>query len=128
MNNNGDLSFGMPWSEYVSTAFPIPIYPLIAPYQADVLTETSGNVWYRSTQDPTLLAKAASDVQSLYGTFSPQWLFIATWDHVRYYSTDSPNEVGSYYTYIFPPLIAVRLQFIIVYTYVCICSYLVTYS
>ena len=43
-------------------AFPIPVYPLIAPYHADVLTETSGSVWYRSTQDPMLLAKAESDV------------------------------------------------------------------
>ena len=46
----------------------------------------TGSVWYRSTQDPTLLAKAADDIQPLYGTSSPQWLFIATWDHVGYYN------------------------------------------
>ena len=48
---------------------------------------------------------ASTDVQSLYGTFSPQWLFIGTWDRVRYYSTDSPNEVGRYYAYNYIPAI-----------------------
>ena len=86
VNNNGDLSFGMPWSEYVPTAFPIPSIPIVAAYQADVDTRANGSVWYRCTQDPTLLAKAANDIKPLYGTISPQWLFIATWDHVGYFS------------------------------------------
>ena len=84
MNNNGDLSFGVPWSVYTPTAFPIPNIPIVAAYQADVDTRGTGSVWYRTTRDPTLLAKAASDVQPLNGTFSPQWLFITTWDHVGY--------------------------------------------
>ena len=82
MNNNGDLSFGVPWSVYT----PIPSIPVVAAYHADVDTRANGSVWYRSTRDPTLLAKAADDIQSLYGTFSPQWLFIATWDHVGYFN------------------------------------------
>ena len=98
MNNNGDLSFGMPWSEYVPTAFPIPNILLIAPYQANVDTRGNGSVWYRSTRDPTHLAKAARDVQSLYGTISPQWLFIATWDHVGYYSTNTDKVHKVSYT------------------------------
>ena len=85
MNNNGDLSFGVPWSVYTPAAFPIPDYPVVAAYHADLDTRGTGSVWYRSTEDPTLLAKAASDVQSLSGTFSPQWLFIATWDHVGHF-------------------------------------------
>ena len=93
MNNNGDLSFGVPWSASTPTAFPIPSIPVVAPYQADVDTSGTGSVWYRSTRDPTLLAKAADDIQSLYGTFSPLWLFIATWDHVGYCCTNTPNEV-----------------------------------
>ena len=93
MNNNGDLSFGMEWSEFTPTAFPIPDYPLIAPYQADVYTRANGSVWYRNTQDATLLVKAANDIQSFYGTFSPQWLFIATWDHVGYCCVSAPTKV-----------------------------------
>ena len=85
MNNNGDLSFGAPWSVYSPTAFPIPNIPVVAPYQADVYTNFNGSVWYRSTQNAALLAKAANDIQLLYGIIiSPQWLFIATWDHVGY--------------------------------------------
>ena len=91
MNNNGDLSFGLAWSGHSPTAFPIPIYPLVAPYQADVDTRGTGSVWYRrSTQNTTLLAKAANDIRLLNGTIiSPQWLFIATWDHVGYYNNQT---------------------------------------
>ena len=86
VNNNGDLSFGLAWSGYSPTAFPIPNIPLVAPYLADVDTRGTGSVWYRSTQNTTLLAKAANDIRLLNGTIiSPQWLFIATWDHVGYY-------------------------------------------
>ena len=86
VNNNGDLSFGAPWSRSSPTAFPIPNIPLVAPYQADVDTRGTGRVWYRSTQNTTLLAKAANAIRLLNGTIiSPQWLFIATWDHVGYY-------------------------------------------
>ena len=93
VNNNGDLSFGAAWSVWTPTAFPIPNIPLVAPYQADVDTRGTGRVWYRSTQNTTLLTKAANDIQSLTGTFNPQWLFIATWDHVGYhsYGTDKVN-------------------------------------
>ena len=100
MNNNGDLSFGMAAGWPVSpTAFPIPNIPLIAPYQADVDTRGTGSVWYRSTRDPTLLAKAVNDIQSLYGTFSPQWLFIATWDHVGYFFNGT-DTVGREYLHV----------------------------
>ena len=87
MNNNGDLSFGVPWTAHTPAAFPIPMYPVVAPYHADVDTRGTGSVWYRITQNATLLAKAANTISSLTGTsVDIQWLFIATWDHVGYYS------------------------------------------
>ena len=87
MNNNGDLSFGVAFGSAAPTAFPIPAYPVVAIYQADVDTRGTGSVWYRNTTDSTLLAKAANDIRALTGTsVSLQWLFIATWDHVGYYS------------------------------------------
>ena len=87
MNNNGDLSFGVAFGNAAPTAFPIPTYPVVAIYQADVDTRGTGSVWYRTTADSTLRAKASNDIRSLTGTIvSPQWLFIATWDHVGYYS------------------------------------------
>ena len=85
MNNNGDLSFNVSWTTWSPTAFPIPTYPVVAIYQADVYTVYNGSVWYRITQNATLLAKAANDIRALTGTsVSLQWLFIATWDHVGY--------------------------------------------
>eukprot|EP00731_Ephydatia_muelleri_P016403 Em0009g827a len=75
VNNNGDLSFGQTWSSYVPTQFPIPTYPVVAIYQADVDTR-------------------ANDIRALTGTnVSLQWLFIATWDHVGYCcsGTDKTN-------------------------------------
>ena len=101
VNSNGDLSFGVPSLSFTPIAFPFPNIPLIAVYLYDVDTRANGSVWYRTTQDPTLLAKAANDIQSLYGTFSPQWLFIATWDHVGYCCTSTPNEVGNMYACIY---------------------------
>ena len=67
--------------------FPVPQYPLVAPYQADVDTTGTGRVWYRITTNAALLAKAANDIRSLTrASISPQWLLIATWDHVGYFS------------------------------------------
>lgn len=58
----------------------------MAPYQADVDTTGTGRVWYRITTDDALLAKATNDIRSLTrASVSPQWLLIATWDHVGYY-------------------------------------------
>ncbi|KAL5508939.1 hypothetical protein EMCRGX_G004208 [Ephydatia muelleri] len=94
VNNNGDLSFGLAWTGIGPTPFPITTYPVVAIYQADVDTRGTGRVWYRTTRNATLLAKAANDIHSLTGTsVSLQWLFIATWDHVGYYSygTDKTN-------------------------------------
>eukprot|EP00731_Ephydatia_muelleri_P016532 Em0009g956a len=94
VNNNGDLSFGLAWLTWSPTAFPISIYPVVAIYQADVDTRGIGSVWYRVTQNATLLAKAANDIRALTGTsVSLQWLFIATWDHVGYFynGTDKTN-------------------------------------
>ena len=98
MNNNGYISFGLEWSWRTPAAFPFPTYPVVATYQADVDTRAngSGSVWYRTTctQNAALLAKATTDISSLTGTtVNPQWLFIATWDHVGYCCTGIVDEV-----------------------------------
>ena len=85
MNNNGDLSFDASYNGYTPQPFPIQGKALIAPFFADVDTSGTGKVWYRSTNDSALLAKAVNDIQSGQN-FTPSWLFIATWDHVGYYN------------------------------------------
>ena len=94
MNNNGDLSFGVAFGNAAPTAFPISTYPVVAIYQADVDTRGTGSVWYRITQNATLLAKAANDIRALTGaSVSLQWLFIATWDHVGYFYNGTDKVV-----------------------------------
>jgi hypothetical protein len=51
INNNGNISFGSPYSTFVSTGFPIAQYPMIAAFWADVDTDNpaSGLVYYKIT-------------------------------------------------------------------------------
>ena len=89
VNNHGDLTFDSPFFGYYPQVFPIIGGPrMIAPFWADIDTTGTGYVWYRATNDASLLSKAKQDIPySLSGSnFSPLWLFIATWDHVGYYS------------------------------------------
>ena len=89
MNNNGDLTFNAAYSGYTPQPFPIQGNPMIAPFFADVDTRGTGKVWYRTTTNSALLAKAVNDIPSIIAgpNFSPLWLFIATWDHVGYYNS-----------------------------------------
>ena len=67
----------------------------IAPYWADVDITGTGNIGYRETRNPDLLQRANNDIRRAFSTirFSSEYLFIATWDHVGYYSsrTDKVN-------------------------------------
>ena len=64
---------------------------LIAPYWADVDTfPSSGSVHYRQTADPAVLNLARDQIGAIFPLdFTPTFLFIATWDHVGYYHSNS---------------------------------------
>ena len=77
------------------TPEPLPISDsrvLLSPYWADVDTRpvNSGFVYYRQSMDQTLLDKARDQIRATFPvdfeTFTPTFLFIATWDHVGYYN------------------------------------------
>ena len=64
---------------------------LIATYWADSDTrpDDGGWVWYRATMDETLKTKATDLIKSSSpnrNMFSPDYLFIATWDRVGYFN------------------------------------------
>ena len=61
---------------------------LIAPYWADADTRGIGTVYYRSTTDEALLSRMTQDVGDSFSgvTFTPQYLFIATWFEIGYFS------------------------------------------
>ena len=100
VNNNGDISFTTPVSTYTPQAFPLSgNLQLIAPYWGDVDTRGTGSVWYRETTDNQLLARARDEIQAAFinqATFNPTSLFIATWDHVGYFSANTDKAGLSY--------------------------------
>ena len=72
---------------------------IIAPYWSDVDNRGTGQVFYRQTNDPVLVARVANELQSanLSQNEVITNLFIATWNAVGYYSrhTDKVNLIHS---------------------------------
>ena len=65
-----------------------PRVQFVAPYWADTDLTGTGQVYYRQTNDPVLLARATNEIQrvfTLYQSLDVTNLFIATWDAVGYY-------------------------------------------
>ena len=89
MNSNGVLSFRDPLEACCGAqSFP-PDSLLVAPFWVDVNTENGGEISYRKTADPDLLAA----LSALLPNFEPTLLFIVTWNRVAPYA--SPSLVTS---------------------------------
>lgn len=75
VNNNGNVSFGAPFSTFTASGFPVSGFPLIAPFWADVDTRANsgmdGVVWYREWS-----VQSGDSVNRL----------VVTWDNVGYFS------------------------------------------
>ena len=68
----------------------------IAPYSYDVDTRGIGDIYYRQTTDPSLLARATIEIQTAFSvSLNVSNLFIATWDRVGYYpsGTDRVSRI-----------------------------------
>lgn len=94
VNNNGVLSFGTGVPEFTPQPFPLPGHrPFVAPYWADVDTRLRGDVFYRQSQDPQLLARLAQDLAMAVAEQEtapqPTWAFVATWDRVSFFGAAS---------------------------------------
>jgi len=88
INDNGIISFGSRYNIRTPLAFPLNGNQIIAPYWADVDTRGSGQVFYRQTTDPSLLARATSELKLAFPgsrIVTIQNLLIATWYRVGYY-------------------------------------------
>ena len=69
---------------------------IIAPYWADVDTSGTGQIFYRQSTDPSLLARATSEIQAAFPAsenVTIQSLVIVTWDKVGYYNSNT-DKVG----------------------------------
>ena len=63
--------------------------PTILPYKADIdtSTEDGGNIWYRLSNDSTLLKRALNDSRKLnQSILFLDYALIATWDRVHAYN------------------------------------------
>uniref|UniRef100_A0A8C4XK26 NIDO domain-containing protein n=1 Tax=Falco tinnunculus TaxID=100819 RepID=A0A8C4XK26_FALTI len=99
VNNNGVVSFGTGVPEFTPEPFPLPGHrPFVAPYWADVDTRLGGDVFYRQSQEPELLARLARDltpaVTSSEPTPKPTWAFVATWYRVSFFGAASKKVGG----------------------------------
>ena len=60
---------------------------LIAPFWADADTREIGIVYYRSTDNKSLLIRMSHNVSDYFGTiFMPEYIFVSTWYNVGYYN------------------------------------------
>ncbi|NXE98221.1 TECTA protein, partial [Menura novaehollandiae] len=92
VNNNGVISFDDDVRQYTPDPFPLADgRPFVAPYWADVDNVLGGDIFYRQTTDPALLADISRDITQYFpgSTFTATWAFVATWDHVAYYGSTS---------------------------------------
>lgn len=91
-NNNGVVSFGKNVSQYTPDPFPLDdAVPFVAPYWADVDNDIAGDIFWRQTQDPGLLSQFTADISRYFPviSFTPIWMFIATWEQVAYFGSAS---------------------------------------
>ncbi|NXU82141.1 TECTA protein, partial [Xiphorhynchus elegans] len=92
VNNNGVISFDDPVRQYTADPFPLADGgTFVAPYWADVDNVLGGDIFYRQTTDPALLAGISQNINQYFPetSFTATWAFVATWDHVAYYGSTS---------------------------------------
>ena len=87
------MSFGGPFHDFEGPPFPNQDHyevPVIAPFFDDSDTSIAGEVFYRYTDNETLLDNVTSCIGDAYGSgFNASVLFIATWDGVAEYRGSS---------------------------------------
>ena len=98
INDNGVISFGSRYNPRTPLSFPLSgTDKVIAPYWADVDTRGSGDIYYRQTTDPSLLARATSEIRAVFSmsqNVTITSLLIVTWNKVGYYYVKS-DKVGN---------------------------------
>ena len=84
------ISFDNNYTAHTPRPFPLnDTNMIVAPFWADVDTRGIGQVFYRQTTDPNLLARATSEIREFFPdsqNVTMQNLLIATWDNVGYYN------------------------------------------
>ena len=77
------------YNAFIPRALPVNGARFIAPYWADTDLRGTGQVYYRQTTDPVLLARATNEIQRAFPLSRNVFvinLVIVTWDAVGYFS------------------------------------------
>ncbi|XP_071969523.1 uncharacterized protein [Engystomops pustulosus] len=96
VNNNGLLSFYLPIVQWYPQKLPVASNnPFLAVFWSDVDNTVAGDIYYRSSTEPELLARASSDIRTyFYSTnFTGSWVIVATWDRVAYYGSSGSKNL-----------------------------------
>ena len=97
VNNNGDITFDAPLSQYTSQAFPISgSHKIIAPFWTDLDTRKGGLLYYRTTTQNADLLRGTNKIRSLFPNiinFSASWMMVVTWDDVAAFGCSSSDTI-----------------------------------
>ena len=88
VGDNGIISLNSSFNSFSPRPIPLTGPRFIAPFWSDVDLRGTGNVFYRQTKDPALLARATNEIKNslpLSQNVIITNLFIVTWDAVGYY-------------------------------------------
>uniref|UniRef100_A0A7N9AM32 Sushi, nidogen and EGF-like domain-containing protein 1 n=1 Tax=Mastacembelus armatus TaxID=205130 RepID=A0A7N9AM32_9TELE len=100
VNNNGLVSFLREVSQFTPQAFPIAgDRRVVAPFWADVDNRRAGRVFYRETQEPSILSRASRDVRmyfSEFHNFNATWVLISTWHQVTFFGGNDLTPVNTF--------------------------------
>ncbi|XP_059181103.1 alpha-tectorin-like [Centropristis striata] len=89
VNHNGHLTFSNSWSRYTAQRFPLHgTRDLIAPFWTDIDNRGNGQINYQQYTSGSVLQRATQDINQYFPglTFSANWVLVATWYEVAYYS------------------------------------------
>uniref|UniRef100_A0A3B3WQ15 NIDO domain-containing protein n=1 Tax=Poecilia mexicana TaxID=48701 RepID=A0A3B3WQ15_9TELE len=89
VNDNGHLTFNAPLSTYSPERFPMNgTRDIIAPFWTDLDNRGNGDIYYVQYTSGSLLQRVTQDINTYFPAlnFQANWIFIATWHEVAYYS------------------------------------------
>ena len=97
VGDNGIVSLNSSFNIWNPNSLLVNGLQFIAPYWADFDLRGTGNVFYRQTRNPALLARATNEIQAAFPmseNVTVTNLLIVTWDAVGYYANNT-DKVGS---------------------------------
>ncbi|XP_028300564.1 sushi, nidogen and EGF-like domain-containing protein 1 isoform X2 [Gouania willdenowi] len=100
VNNNGVVSFLREVSQFTPVAFPIAgDRRVVAPFWADVDNRRAGRVFFRESQEPSVLGRASGEVRTYFSefpNFNATWVLISTWHDVTFFGGNSHTPINTF--------------------------------